>query len=127
MKCWNKHSFSSKFWIIWIFPGFWINFASWCKFGSRGQKFKDTTDPNPYTFTNHISWNDHMMITSTSRLDPSFYCLLIKIIDFNFPLFYYCLMTSAGGHFSLFFHVEFNYHLMILKIFTDFSLKIADF
>ena len=27
-----------------------------------------------------------------------FYCLLIKIIDFYFPLFYYCLMTSAAGN-----------------------------
>ena len=28
----------------------------------------------------------------------NFYRLLIKIIDFYFPLFYYCLMTSAGGN-----------------------------
>ena len=31
----------------------------------------------------------------------TFYRLLIKIIDFYFPLFYYCLMTSAGGNVTL--------------------------
>ena len=32
--------------------------------------------------------------------------LLIKIIDLYFPLLRNCLMTSAGGNFSLFSHVE---------------------
>ena len=50
---------------------------------------------------------------------------LIKIIiDFYSPaLFYYCLMTSAGGNFTPHGNKKKNYHLLILEIFADFSLK----
>ena len=36
----------------------------------------------------------------------NFYCLLIRFIDFYIPLFYYCLLTSAGGNFTFLSHAE---------------------
>ena len=55
--------------------------------------------------------------------------LLIKIIDFYFPLFYYCLMTSAGGNVTLLSQgkIKLNYHPLNLNIIADYSLESCGF
>ena len=57
------------------------------------------------------------------------FTLLIKIIDFYFPLFYYYLMTSEGGNVTYLSHGEYklNYHPLNLKIFSDFLLENCGF
>ena len=59
------------------------------------------------------------------------YRLLMKNVDFYFPLFYYCLVTSAGGNFTHLSHmhgkIKLNHHPLNINIFVDFSLKICGF
>ena len=52
-----------------------------------------------------------------------------KITDFYFLLFYYCLMTSAGGHVTELSHgeIKLNYHPLDLNIFADFSFESCGF
>ena len=46
-----------------------------------------------------VIWPSYLLfLTYRPACLISFYCLLIKIIDFYFPFFYYCLMTSAGSN-----------------------------
>ena len=49
----------------------------------------------------------------------------MKIIDFYFPLFYFCLMTSAGGNATKLSHgkIKLKYHPLNLNIFADFSFE----
>ena len=51
-----------------------------------------------------------------------FYRLLIKIIDFYFPLFYYCLMTSAGGNVTQLSHEEIKLNYNPPKYFRGFFI-----
>ena len=55
--------------------------------------------------------------------------LLIKVIDLYFPLFYHCLMTSAGGIVTYLSRGEnkLNYHPLNLNILADFSLENCGF
>ena len=53
----------------------------------------------------------------------------MNIVDFCFPLFNYCLVTSVGGKFTFLCRGEnnLNCHPLILKIMADFLFKIWEF
>ena len=65
----------------------------------------------------------HSEYHSLSRNKIIIYRLLVKIIDFYYPLFYYRLMTSAGYNVTYLSHGN----PLNLNIFVDFSLEICGF